>query len=110
LKKWTVSFFLVLASASAARGEGAYYYCSSSSTTHASQYFSDVFSPTPGIDAATIKNAFVGYLTVHFNESLAPKAHCVVSLDLRAAGIAQGKEELEYQNLRWRVILTHWKY
>jgi hypothetical protein len=106
--KWTFLFFLVIASA--AQGEGTYYYCSSSSTYHATQYFSDVFTAPYGTDIGTIKNGFIAYLTVHYNESLAPKAHCVVSMDLRSAGVAQDKEELEYTNLRWRMILTHWKY
>ena len=106
--KWTLLFLLAMASA--AHAEGTYYYCSSSSTYHATQYFSDVFTVPSGTDIGTIKNEFVGYLTVHYNESLAPKAHCVASPDLRAAGVAQGKEELEYQNLRWRMIMTHWKY
>jgi len=112
--KWPLLFFLTiaffLAIASAAQAEGTYYYCSSSSTFHATQYFSDVFTAPPGTEVSTIKNEFVGYLTVHYNESLAPKAHCVPSLDARGAGVAQGKEEMEYENLRYRVIMTHWKY
>ena len=106
--KWMI--LLCLTIAPSAHGEGLYYYCSTTSTFRATQYFSDVFAVPPGTNPLTVKNRFLSYLAVHYNESLGAKTLCFPSDDLRLAGIDQGKELLVYQNMRWRVVMTHWHF
>jgi hypothetical protein len=92
------------------QGQGPFYYCATNSALKATVYFSDIFTVPPGTDMTLIRQGFASYLAVHFNEPLMAKSHCVPESDMHQASLTQGKEELNYENLRWRVNMTHWRF
>jgi len=112
--RWLVLLFPALVppvlAPPASAQSAAYYYCAMLPVSTATVYFSEVFVVPADTPVDRIQNAFVLFLAFHYKESISAKAKCSAKGELEQANRTKGLATLEYNQLHWRVIETHWTY